>query len=1268
LPILNCLYVARALYSSKKFARELVQLTRGHDGYWKEAVCCNVIYLLWSLPVLMFSFMCPRDKVSPSLRYWADGPTGKMSTRFWGVERKDKLGVWRAVLPAEILGRRVTVGVFSEELAAARARDAAVLSVMGPHDQMNWFVEEYSQGEVELAGEIMAARLKWEQQQQEHGEPEKSQQRQQQEQHQQQLLSKRVVAEKQERCKDPQRRAGGDSNQHQGIVKRGGSELRRVGNEQQQRQHTKQQKQLAGPLHPAEKEAAAEASVKKQHRQAPWQQRQHVDVVRKRKQGEAGTLQQKFSTWQPSEQQKQQSEQQQQHLPQKQQCKQHELEMDDVHVAVAPDLKRARTARTRVPGSKWRCPEFIKLEELGCSKGGNGMDWDEEEQVRGQLQQEEQHQQQQQGQWEGAEGEEEVLPARLRRGKALARTAGVQHGSSSSWQQLVQQVLWERDGGACEVLVGRDDGSQAMGCRDKTENAIMCDGQGRHIGAGECHSQHVRQQGGGMLSSRSDAGMHQDQQQLQQHSTTGTDAARGQLAIAASLAWHNAVSASDEAHTSLLATTAAPAAAAGPGRGLQACATQYLPGESVVCFALPTAWMDVLVEQEATSSILPGAVQADVSSCSSRAPQDEPDYVPPAGKGAAVSAAEWHVSEAAAYDSEELLEGRVTGMTADVERAQVAVGVGVREAAAGEAHSAWEGEVGEQTAAEGLIKAGAVESGEQQQQQQQLPSGRHRYLRQSSSKPKAHPAADRSPAQSTQGLAVTEGAADGGRAAATSGCCVQLADGSAPEAVSTSRQERRARSPSPSGVVSSSGKSGKVHPKKSGKGSEGGKAGKPPKYHWWQKFRSWNQAGYKAAAEATAAVLGCEVMPSGQRALRDFTRCIPPGDDPPAALATALDKGPAIEDVRPVAAGCAAVEVLGVQGGTAPEGCKQMCHGALHRIGGVAHKQPPDTSLLEENELQQPVGTAAAAGAAAAEQEVGPVVSVLVPAVVTTEPPQTGPAAAAAAVAAEHWIEPGSTKVIAAVSTPAAVPEGEPMELSQVGPACVALGTCPTCSVSCSSSLASDNGSRERAAIGHSSGGTGCVEDGENNDSPVRLAAAAAASCSGVAGAAAGSSDVADVAPGSAADAATAMCGCSTSTSHFADDAAVTHGCTAAAASTSECHAGAAGSRGCAAPGGRPALPEEACAELVVLVVLHERGWPNVQLWRQWESYHEGRVVVVAHFKAGLQLVAGVVGHEEISRRMLDTRVEAKWGDISLTGREGGRGYSFLHSCGCLKR
>ena len=86
----------------------------------------------------------------------------------------------------------MTVGVFSEELAAARARDAAVLALMGPHEQMNWNVETYSWQEVELAGRIMGDRADWEEQQ---GQHEQQQQQQQEQGERQQWLEQQQEQE-----------------------------------------------------------------------------------------------------------------------------------------------------------------------------------------------------------------------------------------------------------------------------------------------------------------------------------------------------------------------------------------------------------------------------------------------------------------------------------------------------------------------------------------------------------------------------------------------------------------------------------------------------------------------------------------------------------------------------------------------------------------------------------------------------------------------------------------------------------------------------------------------------------------------------------------------------------------------------------------------------------------------------------------------------------------------------------------------------------------
>ncbi|KIY92548.1 hypothetical protein MNEG_15415 [Monoraphidium neglectum] len=80
-----------------------------------------------------------------------------------------------------------------------------------------------------------------------------------------------------------------------------------------------------------------------------------------------------------------------------------------------------------------------------------------------------------------------------------------------------------------------------------------------------------------------------------------------------------------------------------------------------------------------------------------------------------------------------------------------------------------------------------------------------------------------------------------------------------------------------------------------------------------------------------------------------------------------------------------------------------------------------------------------------------------------------------------------------------------------------------------------------------------------------------------------------------------------------------------------------------------PQLPAEGTAALGVLVMLHEAGWPNWMVWARWEELHEGRVVVLVHMKAGVEVDPAMPGAAAILERLLDTRVESRWGCLSLT-------------------
>eukprot|EP00882_Tetradesmus_deserticola_P026723 GHRQ01029510.1.p7 GENE.GHRQ01029510.1~~GHRQ01029510.1.p7 ORF type:complete len:104 (+),score=50.12 GHRQ01029510.1:258-569(+) len=68
-----------------------------------------------------------------------------------------------------------------------------------------------------------------------------------------------------------------------------------------------------------------------------------------------------------------------------------------------------------------------------------------------------------------------------------------------------------------------------------------------------------------------------------------------------------------------------------------------------------------------------------------------------------------------------------------------------------------------------------------------------------------------------------------------------------------------------------------------------------------------------------------------------------------------------------------------------------------------------------------------------------------------------------------------------------------------------------------------------------------------------------------------------------------------------------------------------------------------------MLMMLHGAGWPNHELWEQWQQQHEpGEVTLMVHLKAGVAAASVKAGREFVSARKLATSVEASWGDISL--------------------
>ncbi|WIA30500.1 hypothetical protein OEZ86_000584 [Tetradesmus obliquus] len=78
-------------------------------------------------------------------------------------------------------------------------------------------------------------------------------------------------------------------------------------------------------------------------------------------------------------------------------------------------------------------------------------------------------------------------------------------------------------------------------------------------------------------------------------------------------------------------------------------------------------------------------------------------------------------------------------------------------------------------------------------------------------------------------------------------------------------------------------------------------------------------------------------------------------------------------------------------------------------------------------------------------------------------------------------------------------------------------------------------------------------------------------------------------------------------------------------------------------------LPDQDTAHFAMLMMLHSAGWPNAELWEQWQQQHEpGEVTMMVHLKAGVDPASVRTGREAIASRKLATSVEANWGDISL--------------------
>eukprot|EP00775_Hariotina_reticulata_P002308 gene2308-2616_t len=79
------------------------------------------------------------------------------------------------------------------------------------------------------------------------------------------------------------------------------------------------------------------------------------------------------------------------------------------------------------------------------------------------------------------------------------------------------------------------------------------------------------------------------------------------------------------------------------------------------------------------------------------------------------------------------------------------------------------------------------------------------------------------------------------------------------------------------------------------------------------------------------------------------------------------------------------------------------------------------------------------------------------------------------------------------------------------------------------------------------------------------------------------------------------------------------------------------------------------------------KGVPSAALWEQWEVAHGGKVVVLVHLKQSVKLSKMLPGGDWICQRLLSTRVESQWGDVSLTAAIMTAASDMLRSCPALQ-
>jgi len=80
-----------------------------------------------------------KDPVAYYLALSGRPRSAKFSSRFKGVSRQGDSSCWRAQVYKR--GKKILVGVFDNEIEAAKAYNKAALAIIGPHAILNTFEE-----------------------------------------------------------------------------------------------------------------------------------------------------------------------------------------------------------------------------------------------------------------------------------------------------------------------------------------------------------------------------------------------------------------------------------------------------------------------------------------------------------------------------------------------------------------------------------------------------------------------------------------------------------------------------------------------------------------------------------------------------------------------------------------------------------------------------------------------------------------------------------------------------------------------------------------------------------------------------------------------------------------------------------------------------------------------------------------------------------------------------------------------------------------------